>query len=209
MIPVNASSLNRWRATLSGMALLLAVLAGGGCGSKQTVADGNAALGEIMGQKTAELLGGHGSVVLLISEPDDTQSAGLEKTIAAYKQGLGKSVQVSAVENLRTRPMPGLPPLSPQQFSDVLQKYPTADALASFVMLPRLTPDEVRQLPSPRPKVVTLAGVPAKNLLTQQVVYLAAVPKPASGTGSQPHTAQEWFDAQYQIVTPQTASLLP
>ena len=208
MIPADYCFLGRWRALVLGLAALITILSGAGCGSKGSTAGGPAALGEIMGKKTAELMGGHGSVVLLISELDNEKSEGLATTMAAFKKALGKSVTVSAVENLHLRPMPGLPPFSPQSFSEVLQKYATSDALVSFVMLPVLTPENVRQLPSPRPKVVLMVGGPLKNLFAQGVVSLAALPKPAAEAGAQPHTAQEWFDARYQLVTPDTAGML-
>ena len=121
--------------------------------------------------------------------------------MAAFKQALGKTVKVSAVENLQLHPLPGLPLFSSQNFSDVLQKYATADAVVSFVMLPMLTPDEVRRMPSPRPKVVAMVGGPLKNLFTQGVVSLAAQPKPDPNTATKPGTAQECFDANFQLVT--------
>lgn len=208
MILVNYCFLGRWRALGIGLAALITILSCDGCGSKGSAAGGPAALGEVMGKKTAELIGGHGSVVLLISEVDNNKSEGLATTMAAFKKALGKSVTVSAVENLRLRPMPGLPLFSPQSFSDVLQKYATADAVVSFVMLPVLTPEDVRRLPSPRPKMVLMVGGPLKNLFAQGVVSLAALPKPATDAGLKPHTAQEWFDARYQLVTPDTAGIL-
>jgi len=208
MILVKYLFISRWRAVPFGLALLMAVFAGGGCGSKDLAADSTAALGEVMGKQTAELLGGHGTVVLLVSEAGNEKSEGLAKTIAAFEQALGKSVNVSAVENLQLRTLPGLPPFSPQKFSEVLQKYATADALVSFVMLPVLTTEEVRQLPAPRPKVVLMAGVPSKTLFVQQVVYLAVLPKPGSDSDAKPRTAQAWFDSRYQLITPETATAL-
>ena len=200
---------NRRRTALLGIASMIALLVCGGCGSGPIGEDGNGSLGTVMGKKTAELLGGHGTVVLLISEADGDKSEGLSKNIAALKKALGKSVQVSAVENLRLRPMPGLPLFPPQNFAAVLQKYATADALVSFVMLPMLPPAMAGQLPSPRPKVVSLVGVPMKNLFAQSVVFLAVQPKPAPDAGAKSRTAQEWFDARYQLITPETADSLP
>ena len=204
MIRVDCVFSRRCLATLLGLALLGALLAGSGCGSS-----GPAALGEVMGKKTAELIGGHGSVVFLISETDNDKSEGLALTLAAFKKALGKSIKVSAVENLRLRPIPGLPLFSPQNLADVLQKYAAADALVSFVMLPVLTPGEAGRLPAPRPKVVLLVGGPVKNLFARGVVSLAALPKPDADAGAKSRSAQEWFDARYQLVTPETAPLLP
>ena len=118
-----------WAAWLGFTLAVAAFLAG--C-AKPAV--GNSALGETMGRQTAALLGGKGNVVLLISETGTDRSAGLAETMAAFRKGLGQSVQVSAVENLGVRPMPGMPLLTPQKFSEVLQKYATADALVSWVM---------------------------------------------------------------------------
>ncbi len=207
MIPVNFLA-HQGRALLLGLATTGLLLVSSGCGGKLTTADSNVALGEVMGKKTAELLGGRGSVVILISEADGVKSPGLAKSIEAVKQALGDKIKVSAVENLQLQPLPGLPLFSPQQFVEVLQKHAAADALISFVMLPKLPSAVAQQLPSPRPKVVSLVGVPFKNLFAQQVVYLAVLPKPEMATVTA-KTTQALFDAKFQLVTPETAGALP
>lgn len=191
-----------------GVVLAVLALAGGGCGSSSGN-DTNAVLGQVMGQQTAALLGGKGSVVILISQPDNEPSTGLDDTIAAFKQGLGKSITVT-VDNLKLQPLPGELLLTPQKFAAALQQHATADALVSFVVLPPLSAGAVQSLPSPRPKVVSMTGVPAKNLFAQGVVYLAVAPKAtAPGASTSSGSVQSQFDAQYQLVTPATAGSLP
>jgi hypothetical protein len=96
----------------------------------------------------------------------------------------------------------GMELLPAAKLQDLLQKHATADCLVSFVGVPALTPEQIAQLPSPRPKVVAAVvfNPPSKAMFAGKVLYLAALPK--SGAD------QADADGQYQIVTPETADSL-
>lgn len=194
----------------------LVLLGGTGCGQNRAADSGNkcfAALGEVMAAKVNGLNGGKGSVVLVVGETDNNQTTDLGQTIAAFRKTLDQSVQTRGVE---TVPMPAMPPpgfeaLSAAKLAALLQKYSDAKYLISFVGVPVLTPRQVAQLPSPRPRVVAVVtfNAPTRAMFASQVLCLAAVPVPGNRDAAFGGSAQELFDAQYQLVTQETAGLLP
>ena len=201
----------------SGVVLLLVLVltAGTGCGKKnQAAADRYSALGAVLGAKTRELAGGHGSIVLAVSDSDNEPYATFSPTVAAFTKALGGGVQVATVR-VPTAPvvLRGVDPLKPEQLVALLQQQAAADCLVLFTGVPALTPDEIAQLPSPRPKVVAAVvfNPPSRAMFDGKVLWLAALHKPMAEGGPSPGaSAQEQFDAAYMLATPENAgSLLP
>jgi hypothetical protein len=197
-------------------AVILALLAGNGCDKHQSSNIQNnryTALGVVMAAKLNEMSGGKGSIVLVVGESDNNQPTPVGQAIAAYRNALGKLIQISATETV-TMPavlMPGFEPLPAGKFAELLQKYSSADYLVSFVGVPLLTSAQIAQLPSPRPQVVEVIAynAPTKAMFAGKVLSLAAVFKPGDQAAAVGGSAQEIFDDQYQLVTPATAGGLP
>jgi hypothetical protein len=207
----------RLQATFIFAALSVFLLASG-CGPSGKVETGPyLALGEVAAKATSNVLGGRGNVVLLINESDDASSTALGQAIKVFKQTLEKSgVKVSVVEKLadaKSGPIvSGVDPLQPQKFLELIARHSSADALVSFVGVPRLSLEQIAQLPAQRPKIIAAMtfNPPSRALFEQHVLVLAIVPQAAGTTGGQPpQTTQEWFDANYQMITPENASGLP
>lgn len=196
-------------------AMLCCLLAGSGCSGRKGEVDSNrfSVLGTVMAGKTAQLCEGKGGVVLVVSENDKDQATPYGLAFDAFRKGLGNSVPVTATEVVQTPRviMRGTEPLSAEKFAELLQKYSGADCLVSFVGVPVLTPGQIAQLPSPRPRVVVVVthGLPSKAMFASKVVCLAALPKPPSDQPVTSGTPQQLFDSQYQLVTPETAATLP
>jgi len=191
--------------------LCLALFVVCGCGQKTKVESIDlsryAALGEVMAGKTADLCGGNGSIVLVVSESDNGKPTAYGQTIDAFRKALVDTVHIAAIESVKipAASMPGVEPFPAGQFADLLQKYSTANYLVSFVGVPFLTADQIAQLPSPRPQVVVVVvhNAPDKAMFTGKVVCLAAVPKVVSDDATAgAHSSQELFGAQYDLVTP-------
>ena len=92
-----------------------------------------------------------------------------------------------------------------------MNKHASADILVSFAGVPRLTAEQVAQLPARRPKVVVAVtyNPPARAMFAQGVIHLAVLPQPgADSATSTSRSAAEWFNTHYRLVTPQTASSL-
>jgi hypothetical protein len=197
----------------------LVVLVGlSGCGRGGRVEGGPyVALGEVAAKATSGLLEGHGRIVLVVNETDNHTATALGQAVKVFNATLKKAggVQVAATETIKAGAGPaisGAEPLAPTKFLELVTKHASADALVSFVGVPRLTPEQIGQLPQPRPKIVAAVtfNLPARSLFDQGVLHLAIVPQ--SGTepaAKPPTTTQEWFDANYRLITPETAGALP
>jgi len=194
------------------------VLASAGCGRTAKIERGPyEALGEVAAKATSRLLGDKGKIVLLVSEADNNASTALGMAVQTFNDTLKHAggVQVTATETIKPAaaiPVSGAEPLTPAKLAELLAKHVTADALVSFVGVPRLTPEQMRQLPQPQPKVVAVVtfNPPTKAMFAQGVLHLAVLAEPAVDAAKRtPATTQEWFDANYRLVTPATAGLLP
>jgi hypothetical protein len=169
------------------------------------------ALGNVMSTQTSHLCNDNGSLVILVAEADANNSASAAgQALDAFRKALPKSMKVLATESLPISPVliSGAEPLPPAKFIELLQKHSAADALVSFVGIPPLTPEQMAQLPSPRPKVVEVIvfGPPTKAMFAQKVVDLAALSRPVSDPAPPGQSSlQELFDSHYQLVTPETA----
>lgn len=194
----------------------LALLAGSGCGRPQDAQSKNnpyTALGEIMAVKLNDLAGGKGSVVLVVAQSDNGQPTAIGQAITTFRNTLSKSIRISATETVTARAVlpPGYEPLSPSKFSELLQKYPDTDYLVSFVGVPVLTPSQISQLPARRPQAVEVITfrAPARAMFANKVVCLAAISRQVPDQSAAGRPAQELFDAQYQIITPENTGALP
>ena len=207
----------RLEATVSfGMAAtLILLLSVAGCGRTITIEHGPyTALGEVAAKATSRLLEDKGTVVLLVSEADNNAPTAIGVAVKAFGDTLKQvgNVQVAATEIIKPAvpvAVSGAEPLTPRKFAELLSKHATADALVSFIGVPRLTVEQIRQLPNPRPKVVAVVtfNPPTKAMFAQGVVHLAVLARPAvDAAGRTPQTVQEWFDMNYRIVTAATAA---
>jgi hypothetical protein len=192
-----------------------ALLVGTGCNQQP---DGKVehnrftALGEVMAVKLNEMSGGKGSVVLVVGESDNNQPTPVGQAIAAFRHTLNKSVQITTTETVAmpAAPPPGFDPFSVDKFTGLLQKHEGADYLVSFVGVPVLTPAQIGQLPPQRPQAVEVVTfrAPTKAMFAAKVVCLAALARQVPDQAAAGRTAQEMFDAQYQVVTTETADRL-
>lgn len=201
-----------WRLTM--LALLFGLLAAGGCGSGKDGGDVDAtsALGKVMAEQAAKLCNGKGRVVLVVSENDHGQATPYGRAFDAFRQTLGSAVPVSAIEVVKTPKAlgPGSEPWPAAAFAEMLQKHSSADYLVSFVRVPALTAGQIAQLPSPHPLVVSVIPDPrlTKAMFAGKVLGLAVIAKPEASETAPGTSVQNLFDANYQIVTAGTASLL-
>jgi len=182
--------------------------------TKPNSADGAAqslfqAYSQVTAQEISRLLGGRGDVVVLIWGPPSDD--------ASNPEGLPDVRAISAAlqkDGLHVLAKESVPPVrsghglvwTAENYRSVQEHYPQAAALVSFVGSPQLSAEDIRALPSPRPKlvVVRLAEVEtAKPLLQQGVLDGAVLPQTgAPPSNHQPKTAREWFDKYYLFATP-------
>ncbi len=105
--------------------------------------------------------------------------------------------------------------LSSRRFLRIVKNHPEADAVVSFVGVPRMSEDDFAQAASAKkwPKFIAEVRQADKlrALFEKKVMDAAIVSRfqfPAPGP-EKTRTAQDWFQKRYQIVTPQNAESLP
>lgn len=170
---------------------------------------------QVTAQEISHLLGGRGDIVVLMWGPpsDDASYPDGPPAVQAMCQALQKG-GLHIVAKDRVPPVPAGYDIvwSAENYRSVVDRYPQAAALISFVGSPQLSDDSIRSLPSPRPKliVVRLAKIEtAQPLLQQGVLDGAVLPQNAPPASDHPpKTVREWFDKFYQFATPATAAQL-
>lgn len=171
-------------------------------------------VGEVLAERAAQLLGGRGRIVVLSFHQAENPAVNTQTTafLAAVRRTGALTVVatefVSAGDQSRKGVQRGL---DPQRLLAVVQAHPDANAIVSFVGAPPLTEKLRTQWTAQSPKflAVSLVRKELAALLGGQVLQVAIVPRfqyPAP-VSENPHTAREWFDQFYQVVT--TAAELP
>ena len=168
-------------------------------------------------EETVQLIGKQGRIVVAGLGPNEADQELAKSILKAFQdtlQPLG-TITIVAVEPVSYEGLHGSRPGFPaDEYLDILAKYPDVDAIVSFDSFPDLTPAQINQLPDKRPKLI--AVVPQrcpemKLLLERQVIQKAIVgrftapPMPVE----QVKTPHEWFDLQWQVITPAEAASLP
>jgi hypothetical protein len=178
------------------------------------------ALGAVAAEETAKLLGGKGSVVIMAADLGEYKNLApmLDAKINSFRKTLKRAggVTLIAIERVRIHP-PSLGRVGefmlPDQLTRVIEKHPRVDAIVSLVGLSPLTDQETRMLKQNATKLVVASGYDGtyKQLLQTRVLQLAIIPRSENPpeTAAKPRTTRDWFDRDYEIVTPNTAASLP
>jgi hypothetical protein len=142
-------------------------------------------MGEAMAEKTAQLLGGSGEVILLDSPGSGT---GQQRAVAQFKKSAG-SLTVKSVQGPRN----GEPPATREQLEEMSDSVDleSLKQSASNGAIPRMI-------------LMTWDVESARELLQKNIVSAAIVPRfrgPAEGLPV-PKTPREWFENFYETLTP-------
>ncbi|MGD0651234.1 MAG: hypothetical protein ABSA97_08865 [Verrucomicrobiia bacterium] len=173
-----------------------------------------AALGEVTAQETAKLLDNKGRIVVVTRDTGQYPAPELEEQLKAFQQTVKQhpDLTLAATEKVQLDTDITDAGLSPDFYLNLLQKYPDAAAIVSFVGPPALSPQQIRTLPQKIPKfiAVSLATVPLKRLFRSDLIHVAIVnrTKPAQQSGKKPASAREQFDQYFQVVTAENADSL-
>jgi hypothetical protein len=162
---------------------------------------------QVTAQEISHMVGGHGDVVVLVwgAPSDDASTPGGSPDVRAICAALQK-------DGLHVLAKESVPPVrtehgiawTAENYRSVLDQYPQAAALISFVGSPQLSAENIRALPATRPKlfVVRLAEPEtAQPLLEQGVLDGAVLPQDQPPAGGPPKTVRETFDKFYLFST--------
>ena len=169
-------------------------------------------LGRVTAQETVRLLNGHGQIVIIATAEAASGDSGAALPVTAFRKAIAKSmtVQIRATVTTDAATDPAAA-ISSKEFFYLLDKYPEANAIVSFVGAPQLTDAEIRQIRSGAPLWVILnEPFPSKlsNLISHDVVQLAVISGPGPAAVPAPKTPEEWFDRYYQFVSQKNLSRL-
>ncbi|HUK82840.1 MAG TPA: hypothetical protein VLZ12_09455 [Verrucomicrobiae bacterium] len=170
---------------------------------------------QVAAQEISHLLGGRGDVVVLMWGPpaDDAKDPAGPPVVQAFCRALPRvGLRVLAKESVPPVPAGYDIVWTADNYRQILERYPQAAALVSFVGDPQVRAENVHELPARRPKLVVVRGGKAENareLFELGVLDGAVLPcvEPPSSDRA-PKSAREWFDRYYLFITPQTASEL-
>lgn len=176
------------------------------------------ALGAVAAEETSKLLGHHGEIVIVIHDPGDERDPVLEAQLETFRRGLKQAgkITIRALERVRMNAMTAMASggtMPPDQFAALRSKHPRADAFVLFLGFPMLPPGEREALKAGGTKFIVIsAALPGYHELVRAgIIDLAIVPKPMTakeGT-AEPKNLRDWFAQEYQVVTRNTADLLP
>jgi hypothetical protein len=170
--------------------------------------------GRVVAEETGRLLGKTGQIVV-VSLDYRGQQAQLATETDGFLQAIkGQGITVAGKE--LEDPVAfanGQKMLTGDVYLALVQKYPSADAIVSFLGSPQLDQAQKDQLGTKIPKFVafsiyTFAG---KRLFQDGLIQVAILPRfePLPPTAKEPKSDQEWFNRNFQIVHAEDASRLP
>jgi len=171
-------------------------------------------IGEIMAEQTARLVGSKGRLVL-ITIPTGPEPE-LRTQLDAFRRRLKTLGDYDLKEHeLDTKDQPKYSlgaGLSGRRFVRTVKNNPKADGIVSFVGAPRLSEEELADLPKV-PKFIAESRSPdhLPKLFQKQIIQVAIVsrfvfPAPDPRT---PKTPQQWFDKRYQLITADDVKTIP
>jgi hypothetical protein len=208
------------------LALVVVVMAGfivwRKAASPQFNSKSSAAVGEVLADEIARLLGDGGKVVLIAHARDKNVPDADGERVASFQAALGrrKSPQLAAVEWLPRPPrsqraMLGMigQSLTEPQLLALVDQHPEARAFVIFGGVPLLSPAVTQKITGRSLKLVVVSGYgpTLRQLLQARVVAVAVVPRFADlppGTPA-PRTAKDWFAREFEILTPETVRRAP
>lgn len=206
----------RRRSALLGVALLLSAVAGAFFWSSALQPAVNlkpsTALGEVLVEEVSRLLGGQGRILMLGREPSKTGPGTNRERIESFQAAVKRR---AGLKLGRMEYVPRVPPgmmdlggVTAEQILGAMEKAPDANALVILAGLPPYSGELAGRITARSLKVVAVCGYGpnVKQWLGSKALVLAVVPQTRDGAGpaTAPKTARDWFDREFQIVTPET-----
>ena len=171
----------------------------------------SAAVGEVLAEEVARLVGVAGTVVVIGRSPAKEGVDAKGEQLRAFEAALRRqgSPKLKTTERLPP-PQPGtmdLGEVSPEQLAQFIEKNPDANAFIIFAGLPPLTPDLAGQISARSLRLLAVCGYGGnvRGWLEAKALSLAVVPRfddPPAGTPP-PKTAMDWFQREFQLLTPE------
>lgn len=199
-----ASSLLKWAALVAALAMALTVALRALRPVRPPLDEKlHEAVGRVLAEETARLLGGSSDLVLVVPEaPFDMPLVAAQ--LRSFQKALDRQrgMRVVARESIRLErmgPLDGL--LTPDRYFELAQKHGGAGALVTFVGLGDFRDaDLARVKPGMPPLYVLSPNLPVSDrLILKRLVGMAIVPQRAAGPAASAR-GRERFDRSYAVV---------
>ena len=168
-------------------------------------------VGEVLAGELVRMLGGTGKVVLIgrstSRDGGDASSEQIASLLASLKSRASGSL--AATEWLPRAPIGtmDLGGIAPEQFVDLIDKNKDANAFVVFAGLPPFSQELAAKLAARSIKLLAVCGYNAnvRHWLEARALSVAVVPRTddALSGASPPKTAADWFDREFQMLTPE------
>lgn len=176
----------------------------------------SAGAGQVIFGETARLVGGGGKILLISRPLAQGEGDATAAKVTAFKETLARQPAFHlAVEWAPPPPRTviDLGAISTEDFLGALDKHADAKALVIFAGLPGWSQELADKVSSRSLPVVAVCGYGpnTRRWLETKSLALAVIPRlddpPASSAS--PKTPKDWFDREYQMVTPATLAQMP
>jgi len=177
----------------------------------------SAAVGQVLAGEVERLLGGAGKVLVLGRQIPHPGPDAMRVRVASFTAALQHHATLKLVGTKWAPRAPAgimdLGAVTADQLLAALEEYPDANAVVVFAGLPAWSQGLVDKLTARSLKLVAVCGYgpTARRWLESRALALAVVPRldapPASPRA--PRTAREWFEREFQLVTPDMLATLP
>jgi ABC-type sugar transport system substrate-binding protein len=191
---------------------LLAVAAGltfRSCRGPKIDLDPYLALASVAAEEAAGMIGGKGTLVLVIPDTGSDRDPVQDAQVNAFRKALKArgGVQVSAVEPVRLNPFQSMQTggaIPSDQYLALRKKHATASGIVLFISFPPLSDEEVESLGKSSTKVMVVsAELPSyRGFIKSGAIDLAVVPRqtPAESSGTKAASVRESFDRENEIL---------
>jgi hypothetical protein len=174
------------------------------------------ALGQVLAEETAKLLGSGGRLTVITRDPAAFNSPASALQLEGFYAELKKSKLTVAATNIVQQDPLRLVRVPPGAFVDVMRKLGENDVIVSFLGPPVLDGEQKARLGEKRPHVVAVCSgwlprqVDLKELFADKLLHVAVVSRlQAASTPPASNNPREWFDQYYEVITPANLAELP
>ncbi len=171
-------------------------------------------IGKVMAEETSQLLTNRGRIVVLAIDTPRTPE--LKIQLQSFEENLKRlgRIKIKKTEFLDTRDQPKYRTgagLSGSRFVRIMKKNDDVDAIVSFIGVPDLEDEEIKEIGDRHPKFIaeSLSVDKLKNLFETNLLHAAVVgrfqfPSPIDN----PQSDRDVFNKRFQVIHPEAAKLL-
>lgn len=174
------------------------------------------ALGQVMAEEGAKLLGSGGHLTLICLDTSTIKNPNADYQVKAFHRALRKAkLPLAGTNSIKLDPL-RLVRVPAGDFVEIMRKQSDNDVIVSFLGPPVLNAEQRAKLGETKPRILALCSgwmprqVDLRELFAQNLLHVAVISRSApTPTAPSSNDAKDWFDQFYQIVMKSNLSELP